>query len=152
MPVRGLRQTVRGLPPFAPAYAHYTRRLEAFVNDLRGLMTVSDLAAVTGLSWDTVKHIVKRALEKDYGHPRLKDLRHLSIDEIYLWRQKKFYTLVIDLESGRIVWVAKGAEALRKILAGAASEQGPYRRRDDGPEGGLLGGSGREPAGGGGGV
>ena len=117
MPVRGLRQTLRGRPPFAPAYAHYTHRLEAFVNDLRGLMTVSDLAAVTGLSWDTVKHIVKHALEKDYGHPRLKDLRYLSIDEIYLGRDKKYRTLVIDLESGRIVYVAqgKGAEALRKF-------------------------------------
>jgi transposase len=117
MPVRDLRQTLRGRPPFAPAYAHYTRRLEAFVNDLRGLMTVSDLAAITGLSWDTVKHIVKRALEKEYGHPRLKDLRYLSIDEIYLGREKKFYTLVIDLESGRIVWVAKGkgGEALRRF-------------------------------------
>src|SRR4051794_38016747 len=33
--------------PLAPACAHYTRRLEAFVNDLRGLRTVSDLAAIT---------------------------------------------------------------------------------------------------------
>ena len=117
MPVRGLRQTLRGLPPFAPAYAHYTHRLEAFINDLSGVMTVSDLAAVTGLSWDTVKEIVKRALEKGCGHPRLKDLRYLSVDEIYLGREKKFYTLVIDLESGRVVWVArgKGAEALRKF-------------------------------------
>ncbi len=97
MPVRGLRQTLRGRPPFAPAYAHDTHRLEAFVNDLRGLMTVSDLAAVTGLSWDTVKDIVKKALEKGCAHPRFKDLRYLSMDEIYLGRQKTFYTLVIDL-------------------------------------------------------
>lgn len=80
-------------------------------------MTLSDLAAITGLSWDAVKHIVKQALEKDYGHPRLKELRYLSIDEIYLGREQKYYTLVIDLESGRIVWVAKGkgVEALRKF-------------------------------------
>jgi transposase len=80
-------------------------------------MTVRDLAALTGLAWDTVKDILKKALEKGYGHPRLKDLRYLSIDEIYLGRQKKFCTLVIDLESGRIVYVAKGkgAEALRKF-------------------------------------
>ena len=104
-------------PPLAPAYAHYTHRLEAFVNDLRGLMAVSDLAALTGLSWDTVKDIIKKALEKGCGHPRLKDLRSLSMDEIYLGRQKKFYTLVIDLESGRIVYVAKGqgAAALSKF-------------------------------------
>ncbi len=47
-------------------------------------MTVSDLAAITGLGWDTVKNIIKAKLEKDYGHPRLKELKRLSIDEIYL--------------------------------------------------------------------
>jgi transposase len=80
-------------------------------------MTVADLAALTGLSWDTVKHIVKAHLEKQHGHPRLKDLRRLSIDELYLGRQQKFSTLVIDLDSGRIVWVAKGrgADALRRF-------------------------------------
>ena len=81
------------------------------------MMTVSDLAALTGLSWDTVKEIVKASLERDYGKPSLKELKYLSIDEIYLGRQQKFYTLVIDLESGRIVWVAKGrgGESLRKF-------------------------------------
>lgn len=85
------------------------------VEDLRGFMTVADLAAVTGLSWDTVKNIIKNRLEKDYGHPRLRDLQRLSLDEIYLGRRKRFWTLVIDLDTGRIVWVApgRGAEALR---------------------------------------
>jgi transposase len=80
-------------------------------------MTVADLAAVTGLSWDTVKDIIKAHLEKTHGHPRLKELRRLSIDELYLGRQKKFYTLVIDLDTGRIVWVARGrgADALRRF-------------------------------------
>lgn len=71
-------------------------------------MTVSDLAAVTGLGWDTVKNIIKAKLEKDYGHPRLKELKRLSIDEIYLGRTQRFFTLIIDLDSGRIVWVARG--------------------------------------------
>jgi transposase len=79
------------------------------------MMTVTDLAAVTGLGWDTVKKIVKSRLEKDYGHPRLRRIWRLSIDEIYFGRHKKFYTLVIDLDTGQIVWVAKGkgGEALR---------------------------------------
>ena len=72
------------------------------------MMTVTDLAAVTGLGWDTVKNILKARLEKDYGHPRLRGVERLSIDEIYFGRHKKFYTLVIDLDSGQIVWVAKG--------------------------------------------
>lgn len=73
-------------------------------------MCLSDVAGLTGLSWDTVKDLVKERLEKAYGRPQLKGLRYLSIDEIYVGRAKKFYTLVIDLESGRIVWVAKGKQ------------------------------------------
>ena len=36
---------------------------------------------------------------------------YLSIDEIYLGRTQRFFTLVIDLDRGRIVWVAPGAVA-----------------------------------------
>src|ERR1035438_4421703 len=80
-------------------------------------MTITDLAIVTGLGWGTVKDMVKKRLQKDYGAPRLKDLKHLSIDEIYLGRRRKYYTLVLDLDSGRIVWVAngRGGDALRKF-------------------------------------
>src|SRR5437879_1938070 len=35
-------------------------------------------------------------------------IEQISIDEIYLWQSKKYVTLVIDLESGRIVWVGQG--------------------------------------------
>jgi len=44
--------------PFAPAYVD-TPRLQTFVEGLSGRMTISDLAAITGLGWDTVKDIVK---------------------------------------------------------------------------------------------
>ncbi len=82
------------------------------------MMTVGDSALITGLGWDTVKGIVKAKRERRAGHPRLKDLQSLSIDEIYVGRTKKFYTLVLDLENGRIVWVApgRGGDALRKFF------------------------------------
>lgn len=104
-------------PPFAPAYVTYTHRLRALIEDLRSVLTVADLAAVTGLSGDTVKNIIPKRLEKDYGRPRLRDLQPLSIDEIYLGRRKWFGTLVMDLDPGRIVWAAqgRGANALRKF-------------------------------------
>ena len=71
-------------------------------------MTILDVAELTGLCWDTVKGIVKERLAKDYAHIRLKELRRLAIDEIYLGRKKKYLTLVIDQETGRIVWVGRG--------------------------------------------
>jgi hypothetical protein len=99
---------------------HYTEKLAAFVNTLSRLMTISDVAEITALSWDTVKNIVKERLQKDYGRLSFKHLKHLSIDEIYVGRRKKFYTLVLDLESGRIVWVRAGR--------GKAALQGFWRQ------------------------
>lgn len=83
-------------------------------------MTLSDVAELTLLSWDTVKSIVKSALAKDYGKPALKGVRYLGIDEIHLGKTKRFYTIVIDLEDGRILWAKPGR--------GKAALQGFWRR------------------------
>lgn len=80
-------------------------------------MTLADVAAVTGLAWDTVKAIVRPYLAKELAQLSYRSLQYLAIDEIYVGRTKKFYTLVIDLETGRIVWVAhgRGGECLRGL-------------------------------------
>jgi transposase len=80
-------------------------------------MTLSDVAQWLDLSWDTVKAVVQRRLEKDYRKIGYRHLRHIAIDEIYLGRTRKYVTLVVDLDSGRIVWVGegKGGEALREF-------------------------------------
>jgi transposase len=89
--------------------------LSRFVYGLSRVMTLSDVADLTLLSWDTVKTITKTYLEKDYGKPALKGVRYLGIDEIHLGQKKRFYTIVIDLEDGRILWVkpGRGQSALR---------------------------------------
>jgi transposase len=99
---------------------HYTQKLAAYADTLSRVMTITDVAEVTDLGWDTVKGIVKARLQKDYGKIACKDLKYLSIDEIYVGKRKKFYTLVLDLESGRIVWVSRGR--------GKAALQGFWRR------------------------
>src|SRR5271154_3917566 len=78
-------------------------------------MTLSDVAELPLLSWDTVKTIVKAHLAKDYGKPFLKGVRYLGVDEIYLGKKNRFYTIVIDLEDGRILWAkpGRGGAALR---------------------------------------
>ena len=78
-------------------------------------MTLSDVADLTRLSWDTVKAITKTHLAKDYGRPALRGVRYLGIDEIHLGKKVRFYTIVIDLEDGRILWAkpGRGKAALR---------------------------------------
>lgn len=82
---------------------------------LSRVMTLSDVAELTLLSWDTVKTIVKAHLAKDYGKPFLKGVRYLGIDEIHLGKKSRYYTIVIDLEDGRILWAkpGRGGAALR---------------------------------------
>ena len=93
--------TLRDRPPFAPAYVHYTEKLAEYADTLSRVMTISDAAEVSSLSWDTVKGIVQARLQKDYGQISFKHLKRLSIDEIYVGKRLKYYTLVLDLESGR---------------------------------------------------
>lgn len=74
-------------------------------------MTLSDVAGLLQLSWDTVKEVVKKRLSTDFARIGLRDVRHIAIDEIYLGKKKKYITLVICLESGRILWVGEGRGA-----------------------------------------
>jgi len=71
-------------------------------------MTLADVSDLTWLSWDTVKGIVQKHLQADYGRPQLKALKYLAVDEIYVGKRKRFYTLVLDLATGQIVWVGHG--------------------------------------------
>jgi len=103
-----LRGHLRGSPPFARAQVRYTHKLERFVERVSRVMTLLDVADLTDLGWDAVKEIAKRRLRRDYGRIALTGVRYLSVDEIYVGRRRGYYTLVMDLDSGRILWVGPG--------------------------------------------
>jgi transposase len=72
------------------------------------MMSLSDVAKITHLGWDTVKNIVKSDLLKRYSNVPLKDVTRIAIDENYLGKKAKFVTLVIDLDSGHVLWIGEG--------------------------------------------
>jgi transposase len=100
---------------FAEPRRHHTRSLERYVVGLLRSMTPQDVARHLGLSWKVANDIQKRRLERSFGRPRLKHLERIAIDEIHLGRRHRFVTLVLDLDTGAIVFVGrgKGAEALK---------------------------------------
>jgi transposase len=71
-------------------------------------MSMTDLANLTGLGWDTIKRIAKGAMTKEAAGVDLKKVKFLAIDEVYLGKLHKFITVVIDWESGQVLYVAKG--------------------------------------------
>jgi transposase len=100
--------------PFAVEKRRHTRQFERYALQLAQLTTTAHAARHLGVSWDTVRDIESRDLGKRYRKPKLKHLKQLAIDEIHLGKSVKFLTVVLDLESGAIVFVGrgKGADAL----------------------------------------
>lgn len=99
---------------FADPRRSYTRAFERYVLELSEFMTAQDVARHLQVSWDIVRDIQKRHLLRRYSRPKLKGLRHIAIDEISVGRGHRYLTVVLDLDSGRIVFVGegKGADSL----------------------------------------
>jgi transposase len=99
---------------FADPRRRYTHAFERYALELSRFTTIQDAARHLGVGWDTVKDIQKRFLEKHFAKPKLKDLRRLAIDEIAVGKGHRYLTIVLDLESGAVVFVGdgKGAAAL----------------------------------------
>ena len=106
-----LRQVEIG---FADRRRSYTRPFERYALDLLRHMTIQDVAEHLNVGWDLVKDIQKRDLARRFARPKLKHLRQIAIDEISIGKGHRYLTVVLDLESGAVVFVGdgKGANAL----------------------------------------
>ncbi len=92
----------------ADSKKHYNHSRERFGMDRGRVMTIADVAELTGLSWDTVKDIDKGYLKDKYKSGSLANVRYIAIDEVYLGRKRKYITIAMDLQSGRVIHVGKG--------------------------------------------
>jgi transposase len=85
--------------------------------DLLKIATIKSVAEYLHLTWDTVKDIHKRRLRYRYGNPDIRDVKNIGIDEFAVRKGHVYKTIVVDLDTGRIIYVGdgKGADALRKF-------------------------------------
>jgi transposase len=127
--------------PFVDPKRSYTKSFERYALELSRRMTIRDVALHLNVSWDVIKDLQKRDLLRRYSHPKLKHLRHIAIDEIAVAKGHRYLTVVMDLDSGAVVFVGdgKGADALKpfwkrlrpskaKIEAVAMDMSAAYRR------------------------
>jgi transposase len=100
---------------FADPRRTYTKAFERYALELSRSMTILDVARHLGVSWDIIKDIQKRDLSRRYAKPKLKKLRRIAIDEIAVAKGHRYLTVVLDLESGAVVFVGdgKGGDALK---------------------------------------
>lgn len=108
-------KVVRQVPlTFADPRRRYTRAFERYALELSRLMTIQDVAQHLQVSWDTIKDIVKRDLQRRFQKPRLGKLKQIAIDEISIGHGHRYLTVVLNLQTGAVVFVGdgKGADAL----------------------------------------
>jgi transposase len=100
---------------FADPRRTYTSAFERYALELGRRMTIRDVAKHLGVSWDVIKDIQKRDLSRRFAKPKLKHLQRIAIDEISIAKGHRYLTVVMDLESGAVVFVGdgKGADALK---------------------------------------
>jgi transposase len=100
---------------FANPRRSYTKAFERYALELSRRMTIYDVARHLNVGWDLIKDIQKRDLLRRYAKPKLKHLRCIAIDEIAVAKGHRYLTVVMDLDSGAVVFVGdgKGADALK---------------------------------------
>jgi transposase len=99
---------------FADPKKRYTRSFERYALELSRRMTIQDVAQHLQVSWDTIKDIQARSLQRRFGKPKLHKLQQIAIDEIAIGKGHHYLTVVLNLLSGAVVFVGngKGADAL----------------------------------------
>ena len=96
--------------PWARPAAKMTRVFDDTVAWLTAHSPASAVSEFMRVSWRTVQRIVERVIaDSTGGSDRLNGLRRIGIDEISYRKGHRYLTVIVDHESGRLVWAHEGA-------------------------------------------
>lgn len=105
--------------PWARAGSRFTTAFEDSVAWLVCHATLSVVAILLRIAWRSVSDIVTRVVADRAGQTdRLAGLRRIGIDEISYRKGQRYLLVVVDHDSGRLVWAGKNrtAETLRRFF------------------------------------
>lgn len=98
--------------PWARHGAAHTRFFDDQVAWLAVACSKTAITSLMRISWRTVGHIIARvSAEKLAAADPLAGLRRIGIDEISYKRGHKYIVVVVDHDTGRLVWAAPGRES-----------------------------------------
>jgi transposase len=114
---------------FADSLKRYTRAFARMVVELSRHMALSHVAMFLRIGWDLVKDIYARHLRKRLKRRRFSKVRYIAVDEFAVRKGHKYITVVMDLETGAVLYGAqgKGAEALIPFLRQLKRARAPLR-------------------------
>ena len=129
-PIRRLRcptcQSVRTeRVPWARPGSDFTAPFEDVVGFLAQRLDKTAVAELTGVSWVTVGRIAERLVAEKLNARRFEGLRRIGVDEIAYRRHHKYLTVVVNHDTGHVVWAAEGKSS--ETLDAFFRELGPER-------------------------
>ncbi|OYV63910.1 MAG: ISL3 family transposase, partial [Actinobacteria bacterium 21-64-8] len=112
--------------PWARHQVGHTHDFDAQVVWLATQTSKSAVTELMRIAWRTVGAIIARVWDDvEKLHDRFADLTRIGVDEISYKRGHKYVTVVVDHDSGRLVWAAPGRD--RATLATFFDALGPQR-------------------------
>lgn len=112
-----------------PWARHNAGHTYAFDDTVAWLVTRTSKTTVTGLmrvAWRTVGSIITRvSADIDSRVDRFEGVRRIGIDEVAYKKGHKYLIVVVDHDTGRLIWAAPGRDA--KTVAGFFDAFGPHR-------------------------
>ena len=105
--------------PWARHDARFTRQFDDTVAWLATQCSKTAITMLLRIAWRTVGSIITRVVaDIDRQVDRLEGLKRIGIDEISYKRGHRYLTVVVDHDSGRLVWAAPGRDkaTLRKFF------------------------------------
>ena len=96
--------------PFAMPGFRMTVRMFERIAALCTRLPIAVVAQMAKLSWATVAKVDGRAIELALGDRPLdlQTLRWIGVDEVSWTGGRRYFTIVTDLQSGRVVWIGDG--------------------------------------------
>lgn len=129
-PIRRLRcpkckRVVTEAVPWARHGSIFTRPFEDLVAFLAQRLPKSAVLEMAGISWATVGTIVQRVVDEQMDAGRFDGLRRIGVDEISYRRHHKYLTVVVNHDTGKVIWAAPGksAETLQSFFEQLTPEQ-----------------------------
>jgi transposase len=93
--------------PWAEPKSRFTIMFERLAIDVMLNMDIKNAARLLALSWDEAHHIQERAVARGLERREAVPPRVLGVDEKAIAKRHQYGTLLVDLEHGRVLEVAK---------------------------------------------
>jgi transposase len=95
---------------FRSRHHRLTQRMEDYIEQLlcTKMFTVADVARLFNVDYGVVYKIDHDVLRRLFQEMQLKDPIHIAVDEKSFRKGHKYVTIVVDLDTKKVIWVSEG--------------------------------------------